>query len=64
MTRQLLWRMLATDDPMVAHRAESRGLFVRSRSDDAREGVASFIEKRPPNFTDTIGESYVEMFDD
>ena len=36
MTRQLLQRMLATDDPYVAHRAESCGLAIRSCSNDAR----------------------------
>jgi len=63
MTRQLLWRGLATPDPYAAHLAESRGLARRSRSDDAREGVASFLEKRPPRFTDRVGDAYLELFD-
>src|SRR2546423_1183719 len=63
MTRQLLWRMLATEDPYVAHRAESLGLARRSRSDDAREGVASFLAKRAPQFTDQVSSDYVDMFD-
>jgi enoyl-CoA hydratase/carnithine racemase len=61
MTRQLLWRMLAAPEPMVAHEAESRGLAARSRSADAREGVASFLEKRPANFTDRVSENTVEI---
>jgi enoyl-CoA hydratase/carnithine racemase len=64
MTRQLLQRMLATSDPMVAHRAESRGLASRSRSDDAREGVASFLEKRAPNFTERVSEIDVDLLGD
>lgn len=63
MTRHLLQRMLAAEDPMTAHEAESRGLFVRSRSDDAREGVAAFLTKRAPEFPDRVSEHYVEGFD-
>jgi len=48
----------------VAHDAESRGLAVRSRSDDAREGVAAFIEKRPAVFTDTVSGAAIDLFDD
>ena len=32
---------------MLAHRADSRGMFSRGQSADAREGVTSFLEKRP-----------------
>jgi enoyl-CoA hydratase/carnithine racemase len=62
MTRQLLQRMLASSDPMDAHLAESRGLASRSRSDDAREGVASFLEKRAPNFPDRVSDIDVDLF--
>jgi enoyl-CoA hydratase/carnithine racemase len=64
MTRQLLRRMLAAADPMQAHVAESRGLAERSRSADAREGVASFLEKRPARFPQQVSTGFVEMFDD
>jgi enoyl-CoA hydratase/carnithine racemase len=64
MTRQLLWRMLHATDPMHAHLAESRGLASRSRSDDAREGVASFLEKRAPVFPGRVSVDFVDIFDD
>jgi enoyl-CoA hydratase/carnithine racemase len=64
MTRQLLQRMLAEADPMVAHRAESRGLASRSRSADAREGVESFLAKRAPAFADRVADIDVNLFDD
>ncbi len=64
MTRQLLWRMLAAERPDIAHRAESRGLAVRSRSDDAREGVESFLAKRAPAFPGRVSCDSVDMFDD
>lgn len=64
MTRHLLQQMLATEDPMTAHEAESRGLYIRSRSDDAREGVEAFLAKRAPQFPERVSTSYVEGFDD
>ena len=51
LTRQLLWRMLGADHPMQAHRIDSRGIRALGQSADAREGVASFLEKRAPKFS-------------
>jgi enoyl-CoA hydratase/carnithine racemase len=52
--RQMLWRMLAAPHPMDAHRIDSKAMFHRGRSVDVKEGIASFLEKRPPRFTDTV----------
>jgi enoyl-CoA hydratase/carnithine racemase len=49
--RQMLWRMLAADHPMEAHKVDSRGIFSMGPSPDAREGVTSFLEKRKPRFS-------------
>ena len=48
MTRQMLWRMLGEPHPMAAHRVDSPAIASLGRSADVREGVMSFLEKRPP----------------
>jgi enoyl-CoA hydratase/carnithine racemase len=54
LTRQMMWRMLGASHPMEAHRLDSRLVWARGRSADAREGVQSFIDKRPATFPDRV----------
>jgi enoyl-CoA hydratase/carnithine racemase len=53
-TRQLIWRMTGAAHPMEAHMADSRGIQARGAQKDVREGVNSFLEKRPPRFPDKV----------
>ena len=54
--------MLGADHPMQAHRADSRAMFARGQSADAVEGVTSFLEKRPAQFSDRVSDGLPELF--
>src|SRR5450631_3870621 len=60
--RQMMWRMLGADDPMEAHKVDSRGIYARGRSDDVKEGVVSFLEKRPANFKNKVSADMPDYF--
>jgi len=62
--RRLLWDMLGAPHPMDAHRADSRAMFSRGQSADAREGVTSFLEKRPAVFTDKVSNGLPDIYPD
>ncbi|MBM0170054.1 crotonase/enoyl-CoA hydratase family protein [Altererythrobacter sp. C41] len=50
LTRAMMWRLSAAEHPMMAHRIDSRAIYRMARTPDAAEGVASFLDKRPPQF--------------
>ena len=62
LTRRMLWRMLGADHPMDAHRVDSRGILARGASADAREGVTSFLEKRPAVYPDRVTDGLPDVF--
>jgi len=55
-TRRMMWAMTSQLDPWEAHRLETRIIADLKQGTDAREGVQSFLEKRPAHFTATIDE--------
>jgi len=62
LARQMMWRMLGASHPMEAHRVDSRGIQERGRSADTREGVMSFLQKRPAVFTDRVSTDIPDVF--
>lgn len=62
-TRQMIWRMSTVEHPMAAHQLDSRAVQDRGRSLDAREGIASFLEKRPANFPLRVSTDLPACFD-
>jgi enoyl-CoA hydratase/carnithine racemase len=62
LTRQLLWRGLTLPEPHDAHRMESRGVYVRGRALDAKEGVAAYLEKRPAKFPDRVSDGMPDFY--
>lgn len=60
--RQMMWRMLGADDPMEAHKIDSRGIYARGRSEDVKEGVTAFLEKRPAEFSDKVSKDMPDYF--
>jgi enoyl-CoA hydratase/carnithine racemase len=62
LTRQMMWRMLGAEHPMQAHRVDSRAIAARGRSADAREGIASFLEKRPATYSDRVSNDLPDVF--
>jgi enoyl-CoA hydratase/carnithine racemase len=62
LARRLMWTMLGAPHPMEAHRADSRAMLARGQSADAREGIASFLEKRPANFPDRVSAGLPDVF--
>jgi len=61
LARRMLWTMLGAPHPMEAHRADSRAMFARGRSADAAEGVTSFLEKRPAEFSDRVSDGLPDI---
>ncbi len=64
LTRQMLWRGLSLDHPMLAHRADSRAILERGRSADSREGVESFLEKRAAAYSNSVANEFPDVYPD
>lgn len=62
LTRQMMWRMLGADDPMEAHKIDSRAIFELGQSGEAVEGVTSFLEKRSPSFPGKVSKDMPSFF--
>ncbi|WP_086607892.1 crotonase/enoyl-CoA hydratase family protein [Erythrobacter donghaensis] len=62
MTRAMMWRLSATDHPMEAHKIDSRAIYRLSRGADAKEGIASFLEKRAPAYPGRVSADMPDFY--
>ena len=62
MTRQMLWKMLGADHPMEAHKVDSRAIYELGKGEDTKEGVNSFLEKRPPQFPSKVSKDMPDFY--
>ena len=61
-TRQMLWRSLEGSGPYDAHVVESKAIDSRGASEDAKEGVSSFLEKRGAEFKNKVSLDMPSFF--
>lgn len=54
--RQMLYRLSPLDSPYPAHELDSRLIAGLATNPDAMEGVVSFLQRRPPEFTGTVNK--------
>jgi enoyl-CoA hydratase/carnithine racemase len=62
MARQMMWRMLGADHPMEAHQLDSRAMSALGAAPDAREGITSFLEKRPASFRGRVSSDMPDFY--
>lgn len=58
LARQMMWQMLGAEHPMAAHRLDSAAMTYMGAGADSREGVTSFLEKRPARFPLAVSRDF------
>ena len=61
LTRQMMYRNAAQDHPIEAHKVDALAIFYTSLN-SGKEGVQSFLEKRPPTFTERTSTDMPEFY--
>ena len=62
LSKAMLWHGLTEKDPQSVHLIDSRCFHWCGRQQDSREGVQSFLEKRPPQFTMSPTEDMPDFY--
>lgn len=62
MIRHMMWRMLSAPHPIDAHEVDTAAIAALGKSDDAREGITAFLEKRKANFKDRVSKNMPSLF--
>lgn len=62
MTRAMMWRLMSADHPMEAHKIDSRAIYRLSRGADAKEGIASFLEKRKAMYPGKVSADMPDFY--
>jgi enoyl-CoA hydratase/carnithine racemase len=62
LSRQMLWRMAGADQPMEAHKVDSRAIQSRGASADTKEGVTAFLEKRPAVYPNKVSTDLPDIW--
>ena len=62
LSRQLIWRMMGAPHPMEAHSVDSRAIQARGLSEDVREGIVSFTEKRAAQYPDRVSADLPDVW--
>ena len=63
LSRQMMWNMLAATHPEEAHILDSMAMEKMGKSPDIKEGIASFLEKRAPNFQMKVSKDLPDLSD-
>ena len=61
LSRQMMWSMLAATHPEEAHILDSMAMEKMGKSPDIKEGIASFLEKRAPNFPMKVSKDLPDL---
>jgi enoyl-CoA hydratase/carnithine racemase len=62
LTRQMIYRNAGAPHPMDAHMSDSRAIMARGAQGDAKEGVMSFLEKRPPHYPNKVSTDLPDIW--
>jgi enoyl-CoA hydratase/carnithine racemase len=63
LSRRMLWQMLTgAGNPVLAHEIDSEALHTMGTSDDMREGVAAFLEKREAKYPMRVSTDMPDFF--